>query len=153
MISIFWISRQYFPTMRWNKKIAEFNKKHLKKPINEAGPSTTSTIAEQLNDCCICLETNVLESQKTPCGHCVCTECQDQMRKPVCPMCRADIPLSEAARALIESERTERLKWMCYARIFRAIDAEYVQYVEMMNEDSDNVEGNEWEDVEITVSY
>ncbi len=136
--------------MRWTKKVAQMNKKPVITSTNEAGPSTT---CEEKHECCICLEENVLESQKTPCGHCVCTECQDQMRKPVCPMCRADIPLSEAACALIESERTERLKRLCYARIFRAINAEYIQYVEMMNEDSPNVENGEWEDVETIVSY
>ena len=136
--------------MRWTKQIAQMNKKLYKKPVAEAGPSTTSEVKY---DCCICLEENVLESQKTPCGHCVCIECQDQMKKPICPMCRADIPLTETAYARIEAERTERLKRLCYARIFRAINAEYIQYVEMMNDDSDNVENNEWEDVETIVSF
>lgn len=128
--------------MRWTKKTTQITRKLQHK-------STSETPYELMFDCCICLETNVLAKQKTPCGHSVCKDCQDQMRKPVCPICRAEIPLSDIAYARIESERTQRLKHLCYARIFRSIDADYIQYIEMISDDSDNVISSEWEDIEV----
>lgn len=128
--------------MRWTKKTIEFTRRLEHKCVHE-------TQREAMFDCCICLESNVHAEQKTPCGHSVCRDCQDQMRKPVCPICRAEITLSDIAYARIESERTQRLKNLCYARIFRSIDADYIQYIEMINDDSDNVVSSEWEDVEV----
>ena len=103
------------------------------------------TISETKYDCCICLETNVLENQKTECGHCICTECFDQMRKPVCPMCRADISLSETAQNLIDKEKNEKLKFLAYARLFRGICPDYIQMLEIEYEENseDNYESQE----------
>ncbi len=132
-------------------------KKQLKNVIEERtedkASSSNAVTEEELLECCICLEENVKESQKTSCGHCVCTECIDRMAKPICPMCRSAISLSDAAYARIEAEKSDRLKRLCYARIFRAINAEYIQYVEMMNDDLYNTQDTEWEDIETVVTY
>jgi hypothetical protein len=46
---------------------------------------------EVLQDCCVCLETNVKEEDLLECKHSVCRDCVKQLRDPRCPMCRRDI--------------------------------------------------------------
>ncbi len=94
-------------------------------------------------ECCICLEENVVEEQKTECGHCVCNECLDKMTKPICPMCRQEITLSEAAMEKIEAERNAKLKLRAYARLFRTFDYEFYDWIEYRNPvDTDQPEGD-----------
>lgn len=133
--------------MSWNRRIVvrRFNQS-IKSTVEEAVSSEASassiSVEEPKHECCICFEENVADDEKTECGHCVCSGCLDQMTKPVCPMCRAEIALSERAQDRIDIERNRKLKLRVYARLFRGIDSDFCDWVEYNNRVDNNDDDN-----------
>jgi hypothetical protein len=118
--------------MVWSRRITVRRVISIKTtvPVEEPEPVTEQVVVGPKHECCICLEENVPEQEKTECGHCVCSGCLDQMTKPVCPMCRSEIALSDKAQERIDTEKNRKLKLRVYARLFRAIDTNFYDWLD-----------------------
>ncbi|CAE8593495.1 unnamed protein product [Polarella glacialis] len=44
--------------------------------------------AKSREECCVCL---MASSERTPCGHLLCSHCWSALKQPLCPMCRREL--------------------------------------------------------------
>ncbi len=73
--------------LKFNKYTNEFYDDSDIKYINERNIFDEFKNDEQ---CCVCLDKMIC--QTTTCGHCLCIECWDKLKKNQCPICRTKEP-------------------------------------------------------------
>jgi hypothetical protein len=61
-----------------------------RKPVRRCSKSQERKAGKN-EDCCVCMDEKVYESELLKCSHAVCMGCVKQLRDPRCPMCRSQI--------------------------------------------------------------
>lgn len=94
-------------------------------------------------ECCICYDINVRFEELTHCGHAICEDCMNGLPKPICPMCREEIELTERAQKNLDDQRNSKLMTYRYIRLFRKIDPMSCVYIMDSFEISEDVDDDE----------